>query len=104
MEPGTQAPAATKALIQVCGLWKSENKNGKYIAGSAGALRYYIFPNRKKRKPEEPDFQLVIGQRQREKKKEDFIDQEPDAFQGLDDETETQEKTPNPDTGEDTEA
>lgn len=63
-------------LIQLAPLWKYENKGGKYLAGSVGNVRYFVFPNKKKKNDKEPDFQIVIGRRKQQSKKAegDFIE------------------------------
>lgn len=69
MAEGTPVP---KAIIKLAPLWKFKNKNGVYLGGSVGDVRYYVFPNQHKH-PEghadyektkaQPDYQICIGER-----------------------------------------
>ena len=48
-------------LIEVCGLWVSDGKKGKYMAGNNGKLRYWVFPNDQKGNDKAPTHRLLVS-------------------------------------------
>jgi hypothetical protein len=58
-------------IINVCGLWKNEKKDGTgtYLSGKSGFIKYLIFKNERKENDRSPDYRLCIADI--DKKKED---------------------------------
>lgn len=52
--------------INLTGLWKS--KDGNSLVGSVGGVRYVVTKNRYKEKDNQPDYQLVLFQIEKEDK------------------------------------
>ena len=48
------------------GLWQQTDKNGnKYLSGSLGFAKLLIFPNRNKTHDNQPDYSMVLVEKQR---------------------------------------
>ena len=64
MLDGNTKPAEKKPMLQVCGLWENEDKRGnKYLTGSIGGLKVFIFRNEYKEKGNQPDYKMYFGER-----------------------------------------
>lgn len=58
-------------MVQAGGLWKKQDRNGHvYFTGPLGGVQVFVFPNRKKEKPSQPDARLVFAQREFRKEEE----------------------------------
>jgi len=63
--------AEDSKLINVCGLWKNESRNGStYLSGSLGGVQILVFPVKEKRSDKSPDYMLCISEKKREEKQE----------------------------------
>lgn len=59
------------AMIQVCGLWKGTDKNGKtFLSGSLGNVRVMIFLNAFKADEKHPDYRMYVSEREHEDKRQ----------------------------------
>jgi hypothetical protein len=58
--------------IEICGLWVTEKDDGrKFMSGSAGSVRYFVFPN-KSDNPKAPTHRLLVAKNEkREEAKDD---------------------------------
>lgn len=62
---------ADSKMVNVCGLWKNESRNGStYLSGSLGGLQILVFPVKEKRSDKSPDYTLCIAEKKREEKQE----------------------------------
>jgi len=59
-------------MVRVGGLWKKQGKDGTtYLAGSFGTARLMVFTNDRKKAPNEPDYVLMVGEKDEEGKGRD---------------------------------
>lgn len=59
------------AMIQVCGLWKGTDKNGKtFLSGSLGNVRVMIFLNTFKSDEKHPDYRMYVSEREHDEKRQ----------------------------------
>lgn len=72
------------AMIQVCGLWKGTDRNGKtFLSGSLGNVRVMIFLNTFKADEKHPDYRMYVAEREHDDKRQavegDPLDQTAEA-------------------------
>lgn len=52
-------------MMKITGLWKQTAKNGgQFLAGNWGNVRVVILPNKYKRNEKDPDFHLLLAEKQ----------------------------------------
>lgn len=67
--PSNQTAEKTP-LIRLAPLWRNKRKDGStFFTGATGDVRYFVFPNTKKKTDKEPDAVIMIGQRPPPEKK-----------------------------------
>jgi len=53
--------------VSLGGLWQQTDKNGnKYLSGSLGFAKLLIFPNRNKTHDNQPDYNMLLVEKQRD--------------------------------------
>jgi hypothetical protein len=56
-------------MINICGLWKHEGKNGTFYSGSLGGVDVLIFANKNRKSDKAPDLNLCISEKNKDYKK-----------------------------------
>ena len=65
-------------LVNITGLWLHKSKKGtQYMSGSFGIARCYIFKNKSKKKPNDPDYYMALGNPQKKDAQEAPLQPEP---------------------------
>ena len=59
-------------VIQICGLWTNETKDGKskFMKGNSGQVQYLVFKNKNKTEKNHPDYYLCLSKNNTQKKEE----------------------------------
>jgi hypothetical protein len=57
-------------LINVCGLWRNEGRNGEYLSGNLGGVRVFVFRNKRKETDRHPDYTLCVAPNKRREQRE----------------------------------
>ena len=55
----------SEGMVKITGLWENTGKDGsKYLGGTMGVAKVFIFKNNHKQKENDPDYNLYVAKKQ----------------------------------------